>query len=252
MGAESDIAIRTVQLAKIYPSGQASITVFRDLDLEVRTGERVAVIGESGAGKSTLLHLLGGLDRPSSGEIYFGNKELSALSDADLAGFRNREIAFVWQNQSLLPEFTALENIMMPLFIRGTDRREALERAAESLALVGLQARGHHRTGELSGGEQQRVALARALVAQPKVLLADEPTGSLDHRTADTIMTLIEDLHRQRKLTSVLVTHNLAFAQRCDRILSLQMGRLEPFLPGVRPPSIESVPYTGNIGSSYV
>jgi lipoprotein-releasing system ATP-binding protein len=251
VGADDEIAIRTVNLAKVYPSGQSHITVFRDLSVEVPAGQRVAVIGESGAGKSSLLHLLGGLDRATDGEIYYGSQALSRMNDRELAAFRNRHLGFVWQTASLLPEFTALENVMMPLLIRGIGQAEAREPAMENLRQVGLEARHHHRTGELSGGEQQRVALARALVTQPRVLLADEPTGSLDHRTGEAIMDLLAELHRERRLTSILVTHNLSFAQRCDRIYSLQQGRLEPF-PESGHPIEQPLPYTGKNGSSYV
>jgi lipoprotein-releasing system ATP-binding protein len=197
------------------------------LELFIYKGERVALVGESGAGKSTLLHLLGGLDRPTGGTIYFGSKDISTLSDAALAEFRNREIGFVWQNHSLLPEFTALENVMMPLLIRGVASGEAAPIAQARLDEVGLGNRGWHRAGELSGGEQQRVALARALAGDPQVLLADEPTGNLDYRTGEMIMTLLEEIHRTRRLTSLLVTHNLAFAKRCDRVIRLERGNLE-------------------------
>jgi lipoprotein-releasing system ATP-binding protein len=200
--------------------------VFSDLELQVCAGERLAIIGESGAGKSTLLHLLGGLDRPSSGRILYGDQDIAALSEEALADFRNRELGFVWQKPSLLPEFTALENIMMPLLIRGIRPDHAAKAARNSLDEVGLRARGSHQAGELSGGEQQRIALARALVAGPKVLLADEPTGNLDYRTGEMILGLLNELHAMHGLTSVFVTHNLAFATRCDRILELRKGGL--------------------------
>ncbi len=225
MSTES--AIRAESLSKIYRSGGASIVVFEELSLEVRRGERMAIIGESGSGKSTLLHLLGGLDKPSQGRIFYGTRNIVNLGERSLADFRNRELGFVWQNPSLLPEFTALENVMMPLLIRGTQSDEAAARAGEGLLEVGLTARQHHRTGELSGGEQQRVGLARALAAHPKVLLADEPTGSLDFRTGETIIGLLNDLHRRHDLTSVFVTHNLSFAARCDRVLELRNGFLQ-------------------------
>ncbi|MBS1824557.1 MAG: ABC transporter ATP-binding protein [Acidobacteria bacterium] len=218
--------IRTESLTKRYPSGQTEIVVFQDLQLEIQPGERVAIIGESGTGKSTLLHLLGGLDRPTSGGVFFSGRDITQLNDTALSDFRNREVGFVWQSHNLLPEFTAQENIMMPLLIRGVSPAQAAQQASEKLSEVGLSARGHHRAGELSGGEQQRVSLARALVASPKVLLADEPTGNLDYRTAGTIVTLLEDLHTQHKLTSVIVTHNLEFAKRCHRVLSLEKGQL--------------------------
>lgn len=224
-----DIAIRAVGLARKFRSGDADLVVFSDLDLEIRRGEQLALVGESGAGKSTLLHLLGGLDRPSSGRIFFGEQELTALADAELAAFRNRALGFVWQGHYLLPEFTALENVMMPLLIRGAPPSEAEAVARARLEEVGLAARASHRAGELSGGEQQRVALARALAGNPQVLLADEPTGNLDARTGELIMSLLAELHRTHGLTSVCATHNLAFARRCDRILQLDAGRLHPF-----------------------
>lgn len=213
-------------LTKIYRSGRAEVTVFKNLSLRVSRGERLAIIGESGAGKSTLLHLLGGLDRPSEGKIFFEDRDIAALRDTDLADFRNREIGFVWQNPSLLPEFTALENVMMPLLIRGVPPGEASRTAGAGLEEVGLHSRAWHRAGELSGGEQQRVALARALVGRPNVLLADEPTGSVDFRTGDAIMNLLRELHTSHGLTSILVTHNVSFAGRCDRVLELRKGCL--------------------------
>jgi lipoprotein-releasing system ATP-binding protein len=184
-----EVLIRTEGLGKSYRSGESDLVVFSDLNIEVHAGERVAVVGESGAGKSTLLHLLGGLDRPSSGTIYFRHKDIFGLSGAELSEFRNREIGYVWQNHSLLPEFTALENVMMPLLIRGAALSEAEPASLARLYEVGLQSRAGHRAGELSGGEQQRVALARALVGKPSLLLADEPTGNLDHRTGEMVMT---------------------------------------------------------------
>src|SRR6516225_9613900 len=225
------VMIRVVNLRKTYRSGNADLTVFEDLNFDVPQGEKVALVGESGAGKSTLLHLLGGLDRPSEGAIYFGQNDICTFSAAELAGFRNREVGFVWQIQSLLAEFSALENVMMPLLIRGDTRDVAEPQAMARLHEVGLRARASHRAGELSGGEQQRVVLARALVGNPSVLLADEPTGNLDFRTGDMIMGLLEDLHRSHQLTSVFVTHNLAFARRCDRVLSLDKGGLVPGIP---------------------
>ncbi len=226
MAASAPAAIRAIGLEKRYRSGPAELVVFSELSLEVAAGERLAVVGESGAGKSTLLHLLGGLDRPTRGTIYFGEKQLTGLGDAELAEFRNREIGFVWQSHYLLPEFTALENVMMPLLIRGMSHGEAARRARTRLEQTGLGSRLGHRVGELSGGEQQRVALARALAGEPRVLLADEPTGNLDARTAEMIIGLLGELHRSHGLTSVYVTHNLSFARRCDRILKLEGGVL--------------------------
>jgi lipoprotein-releasing system ATP-binding protein len=224
----SEPYIRARGLSKVYRSGSTDLVVFSNLDLDVQPGEMLALVGESGAGKSTLLHLLGGLDTPSAGTIYYGSKELSGLGDAGRADFRNREIGFVWQIHYLLPEFTALENVSMPLLIRGVSRAQAATEALARLDEVGLGARSHHRAGELSGGEQQRVVLARALVGRPSVLLADEPTGNLDFRTGEMIFELLEGLHRTHHLTSVFVTHNLSFARRCSRVLNLERGGFAP------------------------
>jgi len=191
----------------------------------------LAIVGESGAGKSTLLHILGVLDTASEGDVYFANLDLRNLSEDAAAEFRSRELGFVWQFHYLLPEFTAFENVAMPLFMRGVARREAEKVALHWLQEVGLADRASHRSGELSGGEQQRVALARALVTRPKVLMADEPTGDLDNRTADAVMDLIAKLHRDYRLTSLIVTHNHAFARRCDRVLHLAGGRLAEVSP---------------------
>ena len=226
-----DPYIRARNLSKIYKSGGADLPIFTDLSLDVARGEMLALVGESGAGKSTLLHLLGGLDRPSNGTIYYGGIEISGLADPEQADFRNREIGFVWQIHYLLPEFTAQENVMMPLLIRGVGHVAAASESLARLDEVGLRARASHRAGELSGGEQQRVVLARALVGKPSVLLADEPTGNLDFRTGEMIFELLEGLHRSHQLTSVFVTHNLHFAQRCDRVLNLEKGGLVPGKP---------------------
>lgn len=220
-------AIRVSNLAMVYRSGRTNLTVFAGLNFEVAQGERLALVGESGAGKSTLLHLVGGLDRPTDGEIYFGQKDICKLSEAGLAEFRNREVGFVWQIHSLLAEFSAAENVMMPLLIRGEARDAAEPVALARLEEVGLHNRAWHRAGELSGGEQQRVVLARALAGNPGVLLADEPTGSLDYRTGEMIMDLLDELHRSRQLTSIHVTHNLNFAHRADRVLALERGQLK-------------------------
>lgn len=224
-------SIRTVGLTKTYQSGGHPLTIFADLNLEIRHGERLAVVGESGAGKSTLLHLLGGLDRPTRGTIYFGSTDIAALPEKALAAFRNKELGFVWQTHYLLPEFTALENVMMPLLIGGLAYDEAAAAARGRLEEVGLTDRVSHRAGELSGGEQQRVGLARALVTRPRVLLADEPTGNLDPRTGESIIRLLEELHEQHQLTSVLVTHNISYAKRCHRIMELE-GGVVSFHPG--------------------
>ncbi len=220
--------IRAVKLTKRFRSGRGQLVVFRDLDFEVPGGSQLALVGESGAGKSTLLHLLGGLDQPSEGTIYYGSSDLFSLPPGELADFRNRRLGFVWQNQSLLPEFTALENVMMPLLIRAVTPSEAARAASAGLEEVGLSDRATHRAGELSGGEQQRVVLARALVGKPNVLLADEPTGNLDFRTGERIMAMLAELHRAHGLTSIYVTHNMAFAKRCDCVLKLERGVLTP------------------------
>jgi lipoprotein-releasing system ATP-binding protein len=219
-------AIRAVGLTKHYRSGDGTLVVFAGLNLEVPEGEKLALVGESGSGKSTLLHLLGGLDRPTEGAIYFGQNDICQLPANELAEFRNRELGFVWQIHSLLAEFTALENVMMPLLIRGQSREDAEPVSMSRLDEVGLRNRATHRAGELSGGEQQRVVLARALVGDPRVLLADEPTGSLDFRTGEMIMGLLDDLHRSRRLTSIHVTHNLNFARLADRVVALERGQL--------------------------
>jgi lipoprotein-releasing system ATP-binding protein len=211
------------------------LVLFENLSFQVAQGEMLAIVGESGAGKSTLLHILGALDRPSAGDVYCANLQLSSLSEDAAAEFRNREIGFVWQFHYLLPEFTALENVAMPLLLRGRSQQEARREASEWLGAVGLEQRAQHRSGELSGGEQQRVALARALITQPKLLLADEPTGDLDSHTADSVFELIARLHRECKLTSLIATHNVAFARRCHRIMRLQNGRIEAVAPEALP-----------------
>jgi lipoprotein-releasing system ATP-binding protein len=221
-----DPVLACENLKKAYPTAAGELVVFDGLNLAVAEGERVAIVGQSGCGKSTLLHLLGGLDRPTGGTIRYRSRDISSLGESKAARYRNRHVGFVWQIHYLLPEFTALENAMMPLLIRGEAREAAAERAQKLLKDVGLEARATHRAGELSGGEQQRVVLARALVGQPSVLLADEPTGNLDARTGEQIFGLIGDLHRQHRLTSVLVTHNLSFAAKCDRAFRLENGAL--------------------------
>jgi lipoprotein-releasing system ATP-binding protein len=205
--------------------------LFDNLSFEVGQGEMLAIVGESGTGKSTLLHILGTLDRPSAGDVYFAHLRLSTLSEDAAADFRNREIGFVWQFHYLLPEFTALENVAMPLLVRGVPKPEAEKEALVWLEEVGLKQRAHHRAGELSGGEQQRTALARALITKPKFLLADEPTGDLDSRTAETVFELISRLHRDHQLASLIATHNFAFARRCHRVLRLENGRIEEVVP---------------------
>jgi lipoprotein-releasing system ATP-binding protein len=231
---ERTIVMRAVGLTKAYAavsegsgSGREALELFRGLDLRVHAGEMVAIVGESGAGKSSLLHLLAALDKPTAGEVWCGENRLSEFSAREAAEYRNRDVGYVWQFHYLLPEFSALENVAMPLLARGERRGAALERARFWLGEVGLADRAVHRSGELSGGEQQRVSLARALVTEPKILLADEPTGDLDDRTAEAVFGLIQRLHEAHGLTSVLVTHNLEFARKCDRVLRLRKGQLE-------------------------
>jgi lipoprotein-releasing system ATP-binding protein len=225
------VMLRASGLTKVYPAvsetSRGEVELFRGLDLVVHVGEMIAIVGESGAGKSTLLHLLAALDKPTAGEVWCGDARLSTFTARQAADFRNRDIGYVWQFHYLLPEFTALENVAMPLLARGMARASAMERAAFWLNEVGLNDRGEHRSGELSGGEQQRVSLARALVTEPKILMADEPTGDLDSRTAEAIFTLIQGLHTAHGLTSIIITHNLEFAMRCGRVLRLREGRLE-------------------------
>ena len=218
--------LKAENLTKIFRSGSEEVTVLDDLNLEVRPGEFVALVGESGSGKTTLLHLLAALDTPTKGEVYFEGRRLSDFREDERALYRNEKIGFVWQMHYLLPEFSALENVVIPQLIRGTGTSRARARARELLVEVGLENASHRRVGELSGGEQQRVALARALANQPALLLADEPTGSLDHQTAQRVTDLVENLHRVHHLTSVLATHNLDLARRADRTLRLAMGKL--------------------------
>jgi lipoprotein-releasing system ATP-binding protein len=209
-------------------AGALGVQLFRDLELEVAEGEMVAIVGESGAGKSSLLHLLAALDSPTAGEILCNGKQVSKLNAKQASAYRNRDIGYVWQFHYLLPEFTAVENIALPLLSRGVSHAEAMAKAATWLGLVELSGRGEHRAGELSGGEQQRVSIARALVTEPKLLLADEPTGDLDGATAERVFTLLQTLQRKHALAAVLVTHNMEFASRCDRVLRLKQGTLSP------------------------
>ncbi len=218
--------IQVQGLGKTYQTVRGALHLFEDLDLELAAGEMVAIVGQSGAGKSTLLHILGALDTPSAGTVYCASTNVAKLSAREAAAFRNREIGYVWQFHYLLPEFTALENVAMPLLARNMRKVEALKTAEKWLSEVGLDDRGDHRPGELSGGEQQRVALARALVCGPRLLLADEPTGDLDSVTAGMVFDLIERLHGSHGLTSILVTHNMDLAVRCRRVLRLGNGRL--------------------------
>ena len=230
-----DPLLRVEGLKKGFRSGEAELVLFENLSFQVAQGEMLAIVGQSGAGKSTLLHIVGALDRPSAGAVYCADSHVTSLSDDAAAEFRNRELGFVWQFHYLLPEFTALENVAMPLLTRGQKATQAKQEAAGWLREVGLENRGHHRSGELSGGEQQRLALARALITRPRILLADEPTGDLDGRTAEAVFELIARLHRERQLTSLIATHNLAFARRCHRVLRLDQGKMEEVTPASLP-----------------
>ncbi len=231
MHLSNEAILRVEGLKKVFRSGKSDLVLFENLSFQVAKGEMLAIVGESGAGKSTLLHILGALERASQGDAFCANLQLRSLTESAAAEFRNREIGFVWQFHYLLPEFTAVENVAMPLLLRGGPQKDALAEAARWLNEVGLGPRSHHRAGELSGGEQQRVALARALITRPQVLLADEPTGDLDTRTADSIFELIARLHRDYQLTSLIATHNFVFARRCHRVLRLQNGRIEEVEP---------------------
>jgi lipoprotein-releasing system ATP-binding protein len=215
-------------LEKSYTGGASPLRVLRGLDLSVEAGEMVAVVGASGVGKSTLLHVLGGLDRWDAGAIRIGGADLTRLTDAQVVAFRNRHVGFVFQFHHLLPEFTALENTAMPLRIARVGAEDARVRAASLLGRVGLAERVTHRPGMLSGGEQQRVAIARALIMRPSLLLADEPTGDLDERTAESLHGLLREMHREHGLTSLIATHNARLAAVCDRVLRLEDGQLVP------------------------
>jgi lipoprotein-releasing system ATP-binding protein len=220
------IALRN--LTKEYVDGPRVVRVLTGLELEIGAGERVAIVGESGVGKSTLLHILGTLDRPTSGEVWFDGEDLATKSDHELAHFRNREVGFIFQFHHLLPDFTALENVMMPSLISGASYDVARGRASELLNRVGLAERLEHKPGELSGGEQQRVAVARALIQEPRVVLADEPTGNLDPTTAAGVQELLIELNTERRLTLVVVTHSVGLAAAMDRTLRLSGGRIAP------------------------
>ena len=228
MGDSNTPVIEVTGLRKTYQTARGALTLFDNLDLTVAAGEMVAIVGQSGAGKSTLLHILGALDTPSAGTVYCASTNVNTLSAREAAVFRNRKIGYVWQFHYLLPEFSAQENVAMPLLARGVHKAEAMTLSANWLREVDLEDRGSHRPGELSGGEQQRVALARALVNTPQLLLADEPTGDLDGMTAEKVFELIGRLHKGHGLTSVLVTHNLELAGRCTRALRLENGQLKP------------------------
>lgn len=209
-------------------SGSEELHVLEGIDLDIEQGEMVAIVGASGVGKSTFLHIIGGLDRPTSGKVLYGDLDVFGLNNDRIAQFRNERVGFVFQFHHLLPEFSALENVMMPALIRRTGREDAVRTAADMLKEVGLGSRLHHRPGELSGGEQQRVAVARALMLHPDVVLADEPTGNLDAHTGEAVHQLLQDINKQKGVTFVIVTHNDKLAIRADRVLRMTEGKLKP------------------------
>lgn len=228
MNTQTNPLVRVAALSKSYSTGTGTLTLFRDLNFAIPRGEMLAIVGASGAGKSTLLHLLAAMDTPTSGDVVIDGTSLAKLNAAQQAAFRNRTIGYVWQAHYLLPEFTAEENVAMPLLARGEEQTAAQEKARYWLNEVGLGNRATHRSGELSGGEQQRVSLARALVTDPKLLLADEPTGNLDTTTGEAIFDLLKRLHESHGTTTAMVTHNPQIAAGCDRTLLLQDGTLLP------------------------
>ena len=228
----NEAVIRAEKLGKTYAEGKLHTPVFDGLDFSVAAGETVAILGVSGAGKSTLLHLLGGLDTPTSGEVYVAGQKMSALSNAERGRLRNQALGFVYQFHHLLPEFTALENVMLPVLLGGADVDEANTRAKALLESVGLGHRLAHKPGELSGGERQRAAVARALVNKPACVLGDEPTGNLDEKTAAGVFALMLELNRAQKTSLVLVTHDRSLARRLDRVMELHEGKLRELVAG--------------------
>lgn len=221
---ESNVVLRTEGLTKSFMTEGGQLTVLKNVNLSIAARERIAVVGESGSGKTTLMHILGTLDRPTSGHCYYESTDLFSLKTDQLDHFRNQQLGFVFQFHQLLPEFTALENVMMPALIAGHSRRQAAEMAQILLAQTGLQKRLSHKPGQLSGGEQQRVAIARALVLKPRILIADEPTGNLDSTTSDGIYALLDRVHDEYDLTMIIVTHNDELATRMDRTLRICDG----------------------------
>jgi len=222
----SNAIIRCHHLGKVFDEGAGKVSVLEDVDFTVDRGACIAIMGRSGAGKSTLLHLLGGLDRPSHGEVYLQGQNLNQMSDYQRGLLRNRSLGFVYQFHHLLPEFTALENVAMPLLLRRESRQAIVARAETILERVGMQHRLQHKPGQMSGGERQRVAMARALVTDPKCVLADEPTGNLDRDNAANIVELINELNREMHVSFVIVTHESSLAERMDRVMVLEGGRL--------------------------
>ncbi|HEB75938.1 MAG TPA: ABC transporter ATP-binding protein [Nitrospirae bacterium] len=223
--------IKTIGLKKSFSTPAGDLAVLKGIDLEIWEGEMVAIVGASGVGKSTLLHVLGTLDRPTEGTVLYGGEDVFTFDDLKLASFRNERIGFVFQFHHLLPEFTAIENVMMPGLINGLDHSVIEEKAAAILGELGLRDRFHHRPGELSGGEQQRVAVARALVMEPQVVLADEPTGNLDTKTGNDLFDLLSGINSSRGTAFVIVTHNDTLAGRCTRIISMVDGMIADSRP---------------------
>jgi lipoprotein-releasing system ATP-binding protein len=228
----NDYEIITTDLHKSYRSGPLELPVLTGVDITIKAGEIISIIGASGVGKSTLLNLMGALDRPTSGTVLYGDQDIFKLGDKKLACFRNRELGFVFQFHHLLPEFTAIENVMMPALIAREGKEKARRKASEILGKVGLTGRESHKPNELSGGEQQRVAVARALVNNPRVVLADEPTGNLDRKTSEEVHDLIWELNQNLNQTFIIATHNENLAQRSDRIIKLADGKAEEIMKG--------------------
>lgn len=226
MNSADTCVLETIGLSRSYLEGPAPVTVLSDIDLRIGVGERIAVVGASGSGKSTLLHLLGGLDTPTAGEVRIMGKSFSTMNESERAALRNQTLGFVYQFHHLLPEFSALENVAMPLLIRKEPSRIAFERAARVLESVGLAHRLSHRPSELSGGERQRTAIARAMVTEPKCIIADEPTGNLDYHNAQQVMALLLELNRERQTSLIMATHDLELAARLDRSVRLLDGRI--------------------------
>ena len=223
-----NLILESVGLARTYHDAGMPVEVLQDVNLRVSGGERIAIVGSSGSGKSTLLHLLGGLDLPTRGEVRIHDRAFSSLSETERGNVRNQQLGFIYQFHHLLPEFTALENVAMPLLIRKNSPEIALQAAGEMLGKVGLERRVQHKPGELSGGERQRVAIARALVTKPQCILADEPTGNLDEQTADQVFRVMLELNDSMSSSLVMVTHNQSLAKRMDRILEIHNGKLNP------------------------